>query len=130
MTNQEILDNAPEGATHVDEENDYFAFNARWRWNLWHDETKRFEATRATPTRSLADIKRIAELEQLACMDTLSKSLAIRDLELRECELMDFLDEVDTWSVMNTYVVAVDDFFERVKNLREQAKQLKEQGDD
>ena len=65
MTNQEIIDNAPEGATHVDEENDYFAFNARWRWNLWHDETKRFEATRATTTRSLADIKRIAELEEM-----------------------------------------------------------------
>ena len=71
--------------------------------------------------------KRIAELELIKkeYEETLLK-LPIRDLELRECELMDFLDEVDTWSVMNTYVVAVDDFFERVKNLREQAKQLKD----
>ena len=51
---------------------------------------------------------------------------AIRDLEQREYELMDFLDEVDTWSAMNTYAVVVEDFYERIKNLREQAKQLKE----
>ena len=69
----------------------------------------------------------VGDIEKMeARIKELEQEREIRDLELRECELMDFLDEVDTWSVMNTYVVAVDDFFERVKNLREQAKQLKD----
>ena len=62
MTNQEILDNAPEGATHVDwgvflnaNENQY------WR-EKWIDVS---ELILEHETRSLTDIKRIAELEEI-----------------------------------------------------------------
>ena len=75
MTEQEILDNAPEGATHIDTEGGYYkietvyqyedesdcGYEDRFRlissgdWVVDHDDL--------LLARSLADIKRIAELE-------------------------------------------------------------------
>ena len=60
MTDQEIIDNAPKGATHVDGEHDfckdgyYFSYTSQ-RWI-----TSEF----IVGSRSLADIKRIVELEK------------------------------------------------------------------
>lgn len=66
MSNQEILDNAPEGATHVDE---YGVFlntenNSYWKETRlkWVDLT---ELILERNTRLLADIARIAEFEKL-----------------------------------------------------------------
>ena len=65
MNNQEILDNAPEGATHYadteycyrkETETDFYLW-ANGKWYLSHGVY--------THTRSLADIKRIAELEEV-----------------------------------------------------------------
>jgi len=63
MTDQKILDNAPPSATHVDinnhywriEDGDYWMIRVNIRW-----EYKRVD----NPIRSLADIKRIAELKK------------------------------------------------------------------
>ena len=60
MTDQEILDNAPKGATHIDGEHDfckygyYFSYTSQ-RW---------IKSEFIVGSRSLADIKRIAELEK------------------------------------------------------------------
>jgi hypothetical protein len=64
MRDQEIIDNAPEGATHWDC-SEYMIHVHDGNWNYWSraagwDETKPEEET-----RSLADIKRIVELEDL-----------------------------------------------------------------
>ena len=69
MNNQEILDNAPEGATHIDRFGDYQKLNKdgeSYQWTEmiggnfnWHPEKPI-----ASGLRSLADIKRIAELEK------------------------------------------------------------------
>ena len=64
MNNKEILDNAPPSATHVDihnhywriEDGDYWMIRVNIRW-----EYKRVDNS----IRSLADIKRIAELEEI-----------------------------------------------------------------
>jgi hypothetical protein len=66
MTNQEILENAPEGATHVDEdgvylntENDSYWRETRLKWVYLT------ELILDRNTRSLVDIARIAEFEEL-----------------------------------------------------------------
>ena len=59
MNNQEIVDNAPEGATHIDGEHNFckagYYFDSKLRW--W------IPSEFIGGSRSLADIKRIAELE-------------------------------------------------------------------
>ena len=67
MSNQEILDNAPEGATHVNHKNKYFWFDGdnqfiykpktdEWLMTFYHEN-------KLDLVRSLADIKRIVKLE-------------------------------------------------------------------
>ena len=61
MTNQEILDNAPEGATHVDNDGEYAkedGYGLEYFRVTWHKYTEPVEL------RLLVDIKRIAELEK------------------------------------------------------------------
>jgi hypothetical protein len=62
MNNQEILDNAPDGATHVDINLNYIKTDNVGRFlvcsnNYWVPAKRLL-------LRSLADIKRIAELEE------------------------------------------------------------------
>ena len=93
MNNQEILDNAPEGATHflTDDTNSivYFAicnesyeimfFTERdHEWQCQFDSLNEF-------TRSLADIKRIAELER--ALELAESNLHDEHLEYYEAEL-------------------------------------------
>ena len=71
MNNQQILENAPEGATHYD--GDYFYIcneDARKSSQIWNaltayswDETGNLRLCDLIDMRSLADIARIAELE-------------------------------------------------------------------
>lgn len=62
MNNQEILDNAPEGATHIDDEGDYCkTMGIRW---VYHNRHKWYQFDGATGMRLLTDIRRIAELEK------------------------------------------------------------------
>jgi hypothetical protein len=64
MNNQEIIDNAPEGATHIDG-TDYLNANNNSYWNVtkckWCSLCELFLEDEM---RSLADIKRIVELEK------------------------------------------------------------------
>jgi len=77
MNNQEILDNAPEGATHVDTEGDYHKIETIYQYEDKSDcgYEDRFRLSNSGDwvtdsddlllTRSLADIARIAELEEI-----------------------------------------------------------------
>jgi hypothetical protein len=64
MNNQEIIANAPKGATHIDhlfsywlvKDRDAFQWHGGW-WGLISSDAEDF--------RSLADVKRIIELEDL-----------------------------------------------------------------
>lgn len=67
MTNQEILDNTPDGATHYDSDGFYFHIKGLHAY-IWADEQwLSYESQCCLPDldaiRSLADIKRIVELE-------------------------------------------------------------------
>jgi hypothetical protein len=81
VTNQQILDNAPEGATHVDGEHDF----CKEGYYYWCEGPNYGEHPEAwipdefiVGNRSLADIRRIVELE---------KERAVRDLEQQADEL-------------------------------------------
>ena len=62
MTDQEIIDNAPEGATHWDC-SEYMIHVHDGNWNYWSKAAGWNETKPEEETRSLADIKRIVELE-------------------------------------------------------------------
>jgi len=63
MNDKEILNNAPEGATHWDF-NEYIRHEGNGKWSRWDNAIKKWEHTTSEiGTRSLADIKRIEELE-------------------------------------------------------------------
>ena len=90
MTDQEILDNDPKGATHIDNDGEYAkedGYGLEYFRLAWHKYTEPVEL------RSLADIKRIAELEKkLSYAETMSdKEQVIRDLEQQTKGVEDFL---------------------------------------
>ena len=67
MNNQKILDNAPEGATSVNKHNQYLWFDGEESF-VFNPEEKEwvltfYEECALEGFRSLADIRRIAELE-------------------------------------------------------------------
>tara|TARA_R110000772_G_scaffold207442_1_gene318012 strand:+ start:237 stop:491 length:255 start_codon:yes stop_codon:yes gene_type:complete len=62
MTNQDILDNAPEGSTHIDEDGTYFKRTYGQAY-CWVNKSAWMTAKKSRAMRSLADIKRIVELE-------------------------------------------------------------------
>jgi hypothetical protein len=64
MNNQEIIDNAPECATHVDHLYLYWMVQDRDAFN-WQGTGWQLISSDAEDFRSLADIKRIVELEDL-----------------------------------------------------------------
>ena len=73
MTNQEILDNAPDGATHHAQGAHYLSLNESGNWMRYDDngfagakwfDANDFKFSYVKSFRSLADIKRIAELEK------------------------------------------------------------------
>ena len=71
MTDQEILDNAPEGATHIDDDDCYIkevdyegGFASRKVYFNWGEGWKFTPIPTFNLMRSLADIKHIVELEK------------------------------------------------------------------
>tara|TARA_R110000772_G_C13165592_1_gene426458 strand:- start:289 stop:825 length:537 start_codon:yes stop_codon:yes gene_type:complete len=66
MNNQEIIDNAPEGATHFDTEYGFYWMMDRERSQAFSHSANKFEWDTLSSDflRSLEDIKRIAELEK------------------------------------------------------------------
>jgi hypothetical protein len=65
MKDQEIIDNAPEGATHWDC-HEYMRHIHDGNWDYWSKAAGWNETKPEEETRSLADIKRIVELEKAA----------------------------------------------------------------
>jgi hypothetical protein len=64
MNNQEIIDNAPEGATHIDG-TDYLNADNNSYWNRKKSKwCSLCDLSLQDDMRSLADIKRIVELEK------------------------------------------------------------------
>jgi hypothetical protein len=63
MNNQEIINKAPEGATHIDAEKDYFKFSCQ-SWMYYDDQEDDWFMTDSKSLRLLADINLIVELEQ------------------------------------------------------------------
>jgi hypothetical protein len=83
MNNQKILDNAPEGATHVDNEGDYWLMHPDNQVETFMDGSWLY-CNPQEPLRSLADIKHIAELEKevvKANMKLIDCALDIAELE-------------------------------------------------
>lgn len=71
MNNQEILDNAPEGATHIDFNNHYWHNSSAGYWLICGDGSRDCENMIGNHIRKISDIqalvdknKRIAELEK------------------------------------------------------------------
>jgi hypothetical protein len=63
MNNQEIIDNAPEGATHIDGEYDFCKDGSYFGSYFGHSSKQWIPAEFIVESRSLADIKRIIDLE-------------------------------------------------------------------
>ena len=63
MKDQQIIDSAPEGATHYDQ-CEYMMHTHDGKWEYWSKAAGWEETTPEDETRSLADIKRIVELEK------------------------------------------------------------------
>ena len=75
MNNQEIIDNAPEGATHYDCD-EYMRHVHDGFWEYFSKADGWNETKPEEETRSLADIKRIAELESILAL--VKKDLLMR----------------------------------------------------
>lgn len=90
MNNEEILANAPEGATHVDDDFGYWILSEdqNIKSQAWIDTRKGFRAlsTDGFSFRSLADIERILELENYIdiALDNSKEQLITRVNELEK----------------------------------------------
>ena len=115
MNNQEILDNAPDGATHWD--GDYFYIckdNANKSSEIWSvlkfnewAKTGDLKISDLIDMRSLSDIKRIAELEdklQMASFLCKPKSLEAHNLEQQAKGLEDYVIK----TMDNNYILHLD----------------------
>ena len=89
MTNREIIDNAPEGATHIDRDGLYLRYDLNKVLELYHVNYKHWQqaSTWIGVYRSLADIKRIAELEN----------------EVEPLALYDFIDSYEGLPMMQLW---------------------------
>ena len=128
MTDQKILNNAPEGATHVDSDGDYWLITEETqsmtflfgKWNYC-------EPQGILPLRSLEDIRKIAELEN---------NQAIRDLEQQAKGCGDAIVAVDKnrpFRLWYTHEIDAQKYWTKgyedcLKEMEYRAKALKEKG--
>ena len=116
MTDPEILDSAPKGATHY-ECGEYMRNLCDDEWEYWSKAGGWQDTHPESETRSLTDIRRIVELE---------KERDIRDLEQQAKGLEDLhklVEKCGAKSLMSFLLI------EEADELRAQAKALKEQGE-
>tara|TARA_R110000851_G_scaffold26473_1_gene75040 strand:+ start:193 stop:534 length:342 start_codon:yes stop_codon:yes gene_type:complete len=99
MDDQSILDNAPEGATHVDNGGAYFKLTAKGHIFWWVNKAEWMPAESNRSTRSLVDIARIAKLEKALILTNNELSRTIdgvnNDLDFNSCS--SDLDDPDYW---------------------------------
>ena len=89
MTKQEILNSAPEGATHVDNKHQYWKKLDGYKSEFFHQRSLKWVATsNCNLTQSLADIKRIAELEK-GILDTVTMPKEAYDLIIKQYKEME-----------------------------------------
>jgi hypothetical protein len=132
MNNKDILANAPEGATHVSKHDYWKDLDDNKRPMFWYEATNKVMRRWVSvdslhvSLRSLADIKRIAELEQ--SLKTVAQTrcvsyedLAIRDLEQQVKSLSEFAESLlFRGHLENTF--ERDDVLERIKEIKGGAK--------
>jgi hypothetical protein len=99
MNNKEILDNAPEGATHYMGEDCFFPFiklisGVSHAYNFKVCKWLKLEKMPLSiDSRSLADIKRIAELEEV--INLVHKDLLLRaELDSDGCKVVDLSSSI------------------------------------
>ena len=89
MIGKEILDNAPVGATHIDNEGDYWLMHPD-DTSLIFTDSKWEHCFPQEPLQSLDDIKRIAELEkeisQYKAVESWVRCFKINELEAHNLE--------------------------------------------
>tara|TARA_R110000744_G_scaffold102730_1_gene197346 strand:+ start:205 stop:666 length:462 start_codon:yes stop_codon:yes gene_type:complete len=151
MNNQEILDSAPEGATHSDCY-EYMRHVHDGEWEYWSKATGWEETTPQGDTRSLEDIKRIVELEKerdvlpafiirrMPPLKALSSTyklckmvsnevdtvLEAHNLEQQANGIDSLVDKLMFYEFNNQNFISVDDLLSEFQELRNQAKALKE----
>jgi hypothetical protein len=94
VNNQQILDNAPDGTTDIDDVNKYWSYQGNSDYYFWDGE-KWIESWSPFHTRALADIKRIAELEKGYEKLRIAVSNAIPFMSGSAEEYADFRDAYD-----------------------------------
>ena len=123
MINQEILDNAPDGATHIDNDGEYAkedGYGLEYFRLAWHKYTEPVEL------RSLADIKRIVELEKEKAIGVYHftvEEYKAHNLE-QQASGIEVAVRLNLKSYSDPYVIKLMD---RAAELREQSEALKEQ---
>jgi len=119
MKNQEILAKPPEGATHFSWDGYYLKYDINRVLEIYHVNYKHWQqaSTWVGVDRSLADIRRIVELE---------KDRDIRDLEQQAKGLEDFAQSLMFRGCLENSFNKYD-ADEAAIELRSQAKALKEQ---
>ena len=97
MTDQEILAKPPEGATHFSWDGHYLKYDLNRVLEIYHVNYKHWQqaSTWVGVDRSLADIRRIVELE---------KDRDIRDLEQQAMGLADYVSKV----MDSSYILHLD----------------------
>ena len=116
MKDQDILDNAPKGATHIDGEHDFCKYGYYFSYT-----------SQIVGSRSLADIKRIVELEkELSDSQTQGdRALSVRDLRQQAKGVEDFFkSHKPRISMGKSAIWEVDDVLvdEALAALKEQVK--------
>ena len=142
MNNQEILDNAPKNWTHHATSSSKYFMIEGWRMHVWLGEvwsvpiSNELDVLMVGDVRSLADIKRIAELEQENQVfkqqwhelnDSIEHQLKKGDAILKLEQQAKGVDWVIACRELNLSQGEVHTLMDKCNKLREQAKQLKEQ---
>jgi hypothetical protein len=110
MNNQEILDNAPDGATHFSNDNLYLKFcrnRDKYWWSLWLPDMDVWvdNVAVANEISSLLSIKRIVELErELNTADSIIIKTADKIIEMDNCE-QDSDEMNECWTVIKEFAL-------------------------
>ena len=128
MTDQKIINNAPEGATHVDNDGDYWLISSQDKPQAYFYGSWSYCEPRED-IRSLTDIQRIVELEKEVSSPqglwVTSQDLQVWKLRQQAKALFDFEVDEDIGSV--AYDQVTKSLTDKSHELRMQAKALKEQ---
>tara|TARA_Y100000310_G_C20689941_1_gene821576 strand:+ start:3352 stop:3810 length:459 start_codon:yes stop_codon:yes gene_type:complete len=150
MTDQEILDNAPEGATHYAPKLHYIARNKNGDWMRYDPngiggycwfEANDYYLSYADDYRSLSDIRQLVEKNkriealELQCAKyenslagNLVRDQEKRDLEMKAAGIEGAVDNLESTSVIGPRymfnAIKENDLYEIAEKLRKQAQEI------